>query len=349
MKKPIQSPKIVVSAYLQEALLNEYGLRVIEARPVKSVWQLNTETGLYCLKVVTHRRKRLKFVLGAMEYLVKSGFHELARLVPTRDGRLFTKVRHHIIFLTEWVEGHKCEFARPADLAAAATTLANFHRHARGYSPPEDSQYKVMWGKWPAILQARWESLTQYKEIAWAKPIKTEFDQLFLTHYAYYHRQAELAVRLLEQSPYAQLVEEGARAQSFIHQDVAGRNFIIAPSGTALLIDFDLVRYDLRVLDLLRLVERTMKKCHWDIKMANLALSRYQSVSRLTPAEWEVLLAFLLFPQKFWRIANRYYTKLDEYSPKQLLQKLEKIISRQDRRHQFLHSFAWLYCQRWLD
>lgn len=350
MKKPDQPPPVVISSHLRQALLAEYGLNVTGATQVKSVWRLDTaEHGSYCLKEVTHRRKRLNFVLSAMGHLANNGFTVMAGLVPTNDGRRYAKVNNHIIFLTEWVEGHKCDFANPADLAAASTSLAKFHQQAHGFVPPAHSSFRELWGKWPAIIEARWQNLLQFKQIAEAKPIKARFDQLFLDNFSYFRRQAELAVRLLHESEYDRLSAEGCQRQGFIHQDVAGRNFVITPAGEAKMIDFDLVRYDLRLLDLLRLIERTMKKCEWDIQLASLALARYQDISQIIPAEWEVLLALLVFPQKFWRGSNRYYGKVDKYSPQRLADKLEKTIANRGRRHRFLQAFAWLYCRRWLD
>lgn len=346
--KNITTPSaVIINHDLEKILYNQYQLQITGITPVKDVWCLETTKGTYCLKELLYRKEKVKFMISALDHLVKKDFSLMAQPVYNQKNQLYTQVHQHIFILTEWVAGHQCNFGQPTDLGTAAITLAKFHQQAQGYVSPPGS--RAQWREWPHTFLNRKNSLFKYKEQAQARAIKTNFDQLFLTHFDYYSQQAKLALNLINQGQYQQLMDQAQQNRCFTHQDVAGRNFIIAPTNTAYLIDFDMCRYDLRVIDLLRLIERTMKKCNWDFRMAELALNKYQTISPISKAEFNVLFAFLVFPQKYWRNAKRYYHHKRQLTEEKLTHKLNKIIAMRHQRHQFLQTFAWHYCQRLLD
>ena len=71
-------------------------------------------------------------------------------------------------------------------------------------------------------------------------------------------KKASDSRRLLLSSEYPRLEEEARKVGSFIHYDVAARNFIIQ-DGKAYLIDFDYCARDLPLVDLMRLMKRSLK------------------------------------------------------------------------------------------
>jgi spore coat protein I len=127
-------------------------------------------------------------------------------------------------------------------------------------------------------------------------------------------------------SEYPRLAKEAAAVGSFIHYDVAARNFIIRDKK-AQLIDFDYCCCDLPLTDLMRLIKRSLKNgSHYEVKI-NAILNGYQQYRRLTKAEGEVLYALLLFPQKYWRISHRYFYEYKKNDEDYYIKKMENAVT----------------------
>lgn len=320
-------------------LERRFGFQIRSLTPVKSVVRIDSEHGSYALKGVSYRPAKLQFIIAAIEHVYQGGFTRLARILPDMQGNYYFTHNNHLLFLTPWVHGEQCEVRKPAHLTAATETLAEFHHYSRGLIPPLGSRFKVMWDRWPEVLLRRAAMLEHFKEKASTLP-SSPFIRLWLKHFDYYHLQAGQALSLLKSSAYTQLADLARREQTFIHRDVAGRNFIISHDQKAYLIDFDYCRFDLRLVDVQRLIERSMKKWQWNFDVAFFIISRYHQIHPLRPEEFKVMQAFMTFPQKFWRLSDRYFNRKKNWSEGKYLRRLEAIIEDQRPREIFFTRFA---------
>ena len=320
-------------------LEKRFGLQIRSLAPVKSVVRIDSDQGSYALKAVSYRPAKLQFIIAAIEHVHRGGFTRLARILPDAQGNYYFNRNSHLLFLTTWVHGEQCDVRKPPHLTAATETLAEFHLHSRGLFPPVGSRFKVMWDRWPELLMRRAAMLEQFREKASSLP-PSPFIRLWLKHFDYYRLQAGQALSLLRASAYEQLADLACREQSFIHRDVAGRNFIIGNDQKAYLIDFDYCRFDLRLVDIQRLVERSMKKWQWNFDVAFFILSRYHQINPLRPEEFKVMQAFMTFPQKFWRLSDRYFNQKKNWNESKYLRHLEDIIDSQRPREIFFARFA---------
>jgi spore coat protein I len=108
-------------------------------------------------------------------------------------------------------------------------------------------------------------------------------------------------------SSYPTLISRAKEAGAFIHYDVAARNFIIK-EHRAYLIDFDYCCCDLPLTDLTRLWKRSFKQGENYTSRIEAIIKGYRQHRTIRKEEFDVLYALLLFPQKHWRIAHRYFT-----------------------------------------
>ena len=72
-------------------------------------------------------------------------------------------------------------------------------------------------------------------------------------------------------------------------------------------------------------------------------IDSYNSVSALKPEEYKVLYVFLLFPQRYWRLANRYYYNEVNWGQNTFAGKLESIINERDKYLEFIEKFKSEY------
>ena len=64
---------------------------------------------------------------------------------------------------------------------------------------------------------------------------------------------------------------------------------------------------DVQVLDLYYFLRKVMEKHHWDVKFGDAMLEMYSRIRPLSQAEIEYISLKLIYPEKFWKVANAYY------------------------------------------
>ncbi len=326
-------------------VLASYGLQSKKFSTIQNnVFKVHTKQGIFCLKNVRVSPKKLAYMGAAIDHLAKKGFYQCAQVVHCLEGKTYVTDGNDLYLLNEWIEGVRCDFRSRTHLKAATQALANFHLASYGLYLGPEAQAAELWEQWPAIFQARILALQANKTKVEQKRQLSAFDQLFLAHFNYYLRMAQLALKTLTRSQYHQIAEQARARRFMVHRDVAARNFIISSEGTGYLIDFDYSRFDLRVTDLVRLVQRTLKHCQWDMAKAVEILATYHLINPIATEEYPVMLAFLQFPQKFWRLADRYYAGSKSWPEAKFVNKLKGLLSQKQQQAQFLQHFFLRYC-----
>jgi spore coat protein I len=85
-----------------------------------------------------------------------------------------------------------------------------------------------------------------------------------------------------------------------------------------------------------------MRKCNWDINKAKLILNTYRNIEPLSQDELKVMKSMLQFPQKFWRVINRYYNSKRHWAQKNFTIMLEDVIKEKDAHVDFMDKFDTL-------
>jgi len=329
-------------------LMTAWGYRgemIGDIRAVLDVYRVETVNGVKNLKWTRHAEAKLEFILSALNYLTANGFNLLRPPIPTVSGPPFLVAEGEHYLLSDWIEGEKADFTSPSQLAGSCRTLALFHQASCGYRPPKDNHIRSRWGSMLNSLRMRCAEL-EALSLRHLKPAtgQTAFDRLVGEESQYYLRLSQTALALLDRSKYEELNLEMAVKGGLCHGDVAARNFIITPAGDVCLIDFDSMLQDLPLIDLWKLYRRVMKTFKWDFALGLGMLEAYESINPLSASELEVLLALLSFPQKFWRLANRYYGGRYRVDEARFHRKLVKYTGQSQAHALFLSRFARL-CQ----
>ncbi|MGI6711964.1 MAG: CotS family spore coat protein [Bacillota bacterium] len=332
---------------MKEALmaLSQYNVKHRDISVLqKGVFRIKAKEGDYCLKRTDRRTSKLIFIYSVLKHLVDSGFHQVSVPVLSQEGQPFVTSGRNIYSMTKWVSGVSCDFKRNHHLAAAAGTLAEFHNHAQHLKVLPGGKARVMYYQWPKQFLKRIEDLREYQKICKGKSSLTDFEKRYLKYADYFIDLGEKSYHTLQMSSYSQLAREAERRKTFTHRDIAARNFIIGRDGLAYLIDFDYCRYDLRLTDVVRMIERTLKFFKWSPGKADFILKNYNRVNLLSPEEYTVMLAFFQFPQKFWRISNRYFHKQKRWQEEGYLKKLSSATRKLEQKEAFIKAFEKIYC-----
>jgi spore coat-associated protein S len=324
----------------------QFDIKIESIKPNKGVYLLKTDKGTKCLKKINYGTQKLLFVYGAKEHLIKNGFPTVDRYCLNIDGNPYALVNEDIYTLSEWLDGRECDFRNKEDLKKAAGALAHLHIASKGYEPPENSKLKTDLGRWPSLMEKRVRSFDKMRDMGRKKSTKGNFDLNYIKTMQFYKDFGKRAINVLADSNYSDLCKIAEEEKSFCHHDFTYHNIIIDKEEKVNVIDFDYCKREIRAYDISAFMIKVLKRVDWNIENAELIINSYNEVNPLKEEEYRVLFAFLLFPQRFWRLANRYYYNEVNWSLNTFNNKLEELISEQEKYTKFIEEFKELYNQK---
>ncbi len=315
----------------------QYDLKIKNVVPFRNVIILNTDKGKKLLKKENISPGRILFVHGAKEHLNANGFKNIDRYVCTVDGNPYIDSDQGCFTLADFIEGSECDFDETQDVLAATVALAKLHSATKGYNPPAGSYSKNDLGKLPDIFKKRLDEIRKIKRIA--SKGKTKIDFLVLNYVDYFYNQGFEALKGVSRPEYNLIVEETRKQKIFCHCDYNHYN-VLMTDGEVAVTNFSQCRFELKVYDLANLIRRKMRKCNWDIGEASRIIETYGSHEELSRLDLLFLFYFLQFPQKFWRVINRYYNSRKSWSEKIYSAKLTEVAEEIPYHSLFLSNYA---------
>jgi CotS family spore coat protein len=217
---------------------------------------------------------------------------------------------------------------------------------SKGYDPPENSKLKSDLGRWPHLMDKRIKSFEKMRDMARKKNNKTSFDLNYIKSIEFYKELGKRASKVLDSSNYMDICRITDEEKGFCHHDYTYHNIIIDKDNEVHVIDFDYCKKEIRVYDLSLFIIKVLKRMDWNIEYAKLIIDSYNEVSPLREDEYRVLFAYLLFPQRYWRLANRYYYNEVNWAQATFSNKIEELIAEQDIFINFIEEFKKVYDQK---
>ncbi|MFZ3172328.1 MAG: CotS family spore coat protein [Carboxydocellales bacterium] len=327
-----------------EPLLAHWGLKPLTVKKVRDVYQIQTGEGVFCFKEVPEKAEKLLFISQVFRHLEAKGFGRLAAFRPTLLGDYYILENGNYYIVTPWLEGTEPDYHDQQQIGATAKTLAEFHLASQDFVPQGNAQVKIKIGKWNKKLKSQLIELIDFCTRAESSSETGGFDKIMRVHGSWLGQQALSACQLLGSSPYDQLVRQYDGKVPICHGDTAARNFLIDGQQQAWMIDFDSMAVDLPIVDLWRLLRRTLRKSEWRMEKADNILEQYSQVRLLSKQEFQVLHALLHFPERPWRLAKRYYAgSIPVEERVKIQQRVEEYLLLWENKNYFLEQFAEKY------
>lgn len=227
------------------------------------------------------------------------------------------------------------------DLMSAARLLARFHMASTGFNPPGvkiESNFK----NWPLLFLGYKNDLNTYKVCIEKKKVQTTFDLEYYNHIKDFKEYMEKSIELLKKSNYIDVSKKSKEIRSLCHDSFYYQNIIKSTSNELYLIDLDSTIYDIHVYDLAKFIRRILyKKVYaWEFDVARKLIEAYTSVKELSFEEYEILLAFIIFPQKYWKLGRKRYVKRKRWSEEKYIKRLNRIVKYADKQRVFIDRFT---------
>lgn len=350
-----------------------YGICAVKCCNTREGWVIESEDyGRLLCRAIPHRGEKIVGTYVILNHLNENGFEKTDRYITALSGLPFMPGYGVNYVLLRRNAGRECEINCCDDLADASRLLAEMHLASKGFTqpkaekvlvrfhdllnPPEaeseepqrscgDERREVLFnlncyikndlGNIPETFKRRLEELKKFRKTA--KKRKDTFDYAYLSVADYYCDLAERIYRELVESPYVKLAEQYSEEGCICHRDYTGHNILLGKNESVL--NFESACIDLPVYDVANFLRRRMRKCGWSVADAEFILENYSKVRPLSAEEIIVLKILLQFPQKLWRIINKYYNSRRSWCEKSCLLQLDEVNQEKDPLAEFAKKF----------
>ena len=323
----------------------QFDVKIESIKPSRGVYILNTNKGIRCLKKIDYGTQKLLFICGAKEHLIENGFDKVDKYCMSIEGNPYALVNEDIYTLSGWIDGRECDFYNKDEIKLAAQTLANLHIASKGYEPPENSKLKSDLNRWPHLLEKRVKSFDKMREMIRKKSNKTVFDMDYIKSMEFYKALGKRSKAVVDTSYYTELCRTTEEDKIFCHHDYTYHNIVIDKQEKVNVIDFDYCKRELRIYDISAFMIKVLKRNKWNMDFAKLIIDSYNEIDVIKEEEYRVLFSYLLFPQRYWRLCNRYYYNEVTWNQNTFNSKIEELVDEQDNYMKFIEDFKSLYNQ----
>ncbi|HYE83802.1 MAG TPA: CotS family spore coat protein [Clostridia bacterium] len=326
-------------------VLKHYDFYVDSVDKVRSAYKICTSKGIFCLKRVSHGYKKAKKSFFIAKYLKDKCFDNLAEYYYTKEGKALVKQRDAAFYLTYWIDGREASFKNKEEILRCSEFLAYFHNMAKDFEEPKHVKVRSHVNKWGKSFAKCRDELEGCKEYIDKMKLKAEFDYIYRSNIDHFHKEAEFALKILEHSRYNELCDYYKNECYICHDSFYYQNIIIDREDRLYIVDMESCQYDIPVSDLGKLIRRVLskKRFKWDFDLCRRMIESYCRVRPMAREEYELLLAMLVFPHKFWKLGRKRYVKGKKWSEEKYRKKLRRLLREGQYKREFIYCYINFY------
>jgi spore coat protein, CotS family len=298
----------------------------------RAVYKLDYLENSYCLKKVYYKEPDLLFVYSAIEWLHRNNVN-VPRMLPTLSNGRYAEYNNMLFILTPWIDGIRCSYDNIDHVIKSSSTLAKIHNCGTTFKPIAGSTNKKNLENIPLSLQKHFQQLLNSSNLAFK--YKDNFSKIFLKNFDNNIYLAHLAINI------ASTVEMNNLNVTLCHLDYVNKNIIFDSKEDLWVIDFDKCKIDYSVHDIAYFLRRILKRDNtkWSLDLTINALDTYNNTREISLNEYKLLIAYLSFPQKYWKISRDYYNNINKCNKNSFITLLNKSVEKIDFQIQFIDSF----------
>lgn len=307
-------------------------VKIKDTTKQRAVFKINYNNNCYCIKKVYYDEANLLFVYSAMEWLYRNGI-KVPKLLPANNGNRFVIYNNMLFILTYWVEGDKCDFDNINHLYLSSKILGKIHKTSKNFTPIFGSVKRQSLDDYHLTLTKHLNSILKCTNLA--NNYQDKFSKIFLKNLDYNLELAKLALS------FTSSMDKDDLSTSLCHGDYVNKNIIIN-KDCIWIIDFDKCSYDYCSHDIAYFLRRLLKRpsSNWSTYLTLKVIDSYLENNSLTESDFKYILAYIAFPQKFWKISRDYYNNIKKCNPISFCTLLEKGLERSETQLDFIYRLV---------
>lgn len=283
-----------------------FGLRCHGSTRTRTGLLCKTDKGLRELKKARVSKEDILFANDMKKGLYRNGFSGICLFVSAVDGQPFYQWNNNFYILEEPMPKEVLEEQNPETFQKGAAVLGNMHCLSRGcYS---------LYSRWnkerlPAYFAKRRNEFAKIRKRIQKHHGYSSVDLIVLREYGHFMERAVRAEELLKEADYGALVEKTQEMGGFYHKSFKGDHLRMGEDGRIFVGGFEGCSADVPALDFAAYLKRFMRKTEGNKENLAQMLTAYESVCPLSEKEWKLVLAMIVFPDKFMKLMNEFYNK----------------------------------------
>jgi spore coat-associated protein S len=301
-KNQLDLPKNLLTSMYPFQINN---VELVRLKKGRGVWRVDTDEGIMYFKKLPRKERDVKFIIAAVEYMRKKGFH-FPKIYKAVNGEMYVKYEEDCYLLMEEIKGGIPDYKSSEHLKKIITELAHFHRSSKGFNKyMECSGWKKM-NKWERFFQQNGPFMETFMES------KSNLVKKGLNKKEW--RQLEKTLRKIKsqdftkgRSVYLEWAERNQKNGGLCHYDYNRWNLRLTSSNELFLLDFDTIAVDLPLTDLKNFLYSFLRiEGEAGVKYFYPMLTWYHEINPLSFEEWSVLKKWLLYPHNIVILCKRY-------------------------------------------
>lgn len=318
------------------SLLEQYDIEASSTRKIRGAVLCDTDRGLFLLKEVNVLESKIPAFFELYEYLHSQG--------ETVDHPLKNKAGEYVslsedggmYMMKHWFSGRECDIRKAGELLKAAGNLAKLHllmRREMENPVPE-----------PPCLKDEYRrhnrGMKKIRKFVRGVSPKGEFEFAFLKCFDRMYGWAVAAQELLDHSEYDSLYAKSVDAGCMTHGEYNYHNILVMPGKFQPMaaVNFEKFRQGIQVEDLYYFLRKVLEKQGWKERLGDNMLNAYSAIRPISDAEMEYLKLRLVYPEKFWKIADSYYRSNKAWISAKSIEKISTAIRQTEEKERFLSN-----------
>ena len=324
-------------------VLDAYTFQTTRVCRGRGAFICDTDQGMKIVKAYHRSPQRLEFE-QLVKYTIRDrGYYYVDQLLPNKEGQYLNNNKDGQMYtVRDWFEGRECDVKNAADVLAAVRQLAVLHMLMRRCDLSEERVEQFSFQDTRQIFLKRRKELRAIYGYIRQKKQLNDFEKLYMQLYCDCMKAAEAAIGELNQFDFDGLRKKALKERTLCHGDFNYHQVILNRKYTAV-VNFDKMHYDIQVKDLYQFLRKVLEKNNWDSSLGEMIMDTYLSVRTLSEEEKRVLYAMLIFPEKFWKISNRYYNSRKSWISGVNYDKLCHFKKTSGQRQDFLNTFKYAF------
>ena len=310
-----------------------YDMEILGAVRGRGSMILKTDRGIRQISPFNGSEERLEQEREFKENLYETGFHHIDRCVPNREGELITCDHYgNPYVMREYFEGRECNPGSICDLNQAAANLAIFHIRGRELYAKEGRTYAY---REPGNFRRKTQEMKKIRSFISKRPTKNDFELLYIEAYDAFYRQAIDCQAMMDACDRTNI----AGHIGYCH-GAYNYHSVLFCGGYLATVNFDRFHVGYQLIDLYQFIRKVMEKNNYNFDMAVKIIEEYDRILPLTREDYRYIYILYSYPEKFWKVSNRYMNSRKCWISPANLEKLSKLITDEQEKQKFLSDFC---------
>ena len=320
--------------------LAQYELTADRSARTRGALLCYTAQGLLILREFRGSEKKLEKQQELLLYLQKNGINTDYFLQNTQESLISKDKDEQRFTLQHWYEGRECDTKSREDILKSVRTLARLHILMK-MEPVEEYRERSLRDEYLRHNQ----ELRKIRKFIRKKGASSVFEKDYLASVEWFLQRAQYAVELLDETEYDSLREKVWREGQVCHGEYNQHNVLMlkGEDETAAVTNFGHWNFDIQMADLYRFMRKILEKYNWNLNLAQEMLREYHRIRPISKAEWQNLRVRFTYPEKYWKLANYYYSHKKVWISEKNVEKLQNLIRQRENWKDFAQKCFEVY------